>query len=557
MDGLPLLPPLNSNMHITEALPAQRQWPRGRARGLLLLVFVLHALLGAALGLSVDEAHYALYAAHPALSYFDHPPLVGWLQWPLVALSAPTAVLRLLPGLLWLATMLLVHRLALRLCTPAAAGLQSGSWRAPEAGERAGIWALLVLLLAPLMHILGIGLLPDTLLMLWSAALMLQTLRLMPPGQSDAHAGAPGTAELGLGPWLLLGLLLGLAGLSKYTAIFTALAVALCLLWAHGPRLLRQPGLWLATLLALILVSPVAIWNAQNQWISFAYQAKHGAGSNWQGIHLARFLVVQMLAFGPLLLWGVAGVRDVAARQRVVLGFFAIPFAVLAALAGGGSSLPHWTAPAWVALAPFAGIALARRWDSGRRALVKALVLLQALACLALPAAMVSAGMPFMQGRTASAEASDAPNPFADLHGWDAAGERAKTLAAEQQLDAVAVQNWTLASRIGWYARPLKVYVLEDRFDQFDLWAGKLAVGGSALLVDWSQLPYETPLGAHGFAQCTWLDGQEVRRLGYSVSRFDFYACSGWTAKPQPRLRAAPSPAAPAAAVATTPASAP
>jgi hypothetical protein len=485
------------------------------------------------LGLSVDEAHYALYAAHPALSYFDHPPLVGWLQWPLVAEGAPTAVLRLLPGLLWLATALLVYRLALRLGASSAWGASRlpGQPRA----ERSAFWALLVLLLAPLLHILGIGLLPDTLLMFWSAALMLQTLRLMEAAQLAR-----------LSQWLLLGLLLGLAGLSKYTAIFTAVAVALCLLSAHGAGVLRQPGLWLATLLALALVSPVALWNAQNHWVSFAYQAKHGAGSAWQGVQVLRFLLVQLLAFGPLLLWGFAGVRQVAPVERVVLGFFVIPFAVLAALSGGGSSLPHWTAPAWVALAPMAGIGLARGWQTGRRTLVKTLLLWQALACVALPAVMVTAGMPFLQGRAASAESSDAPNPFADLHGWDAAGERAKALAAQHHLDAVAVQNWTLASRIGWYARPLKVFVLEDRFDQFDLWAGKLPVGGNALLVDWSQLPYETPLGAHGFARCDRLDAQEVTRLGYSVSRFDFYACNGWAGQPQPRLRAAPlSPAQP------------
>jgi hypothetical protein len=60
-------------------LPSLKAWLADlppRWRGGLLLALALHLLLGAALGLSVDEAHYALYAAHPALSYFDHPPLV-------------------------------------------------------------------------------------------------------------------------------------------------------------------------------------------------------------------------------------------------------------------------------------------------------------------------------------------------------------------------------------------------------------------------------------------------------------------------------------------------
>jgi len=538
MDGRFVLRLNYLNMHRSTELPPP-------ARLQLAVVFMLHALLGAFLGLSVDEAHYALYAAHPALSYFDHPPLVGWAQWPLVALGAPTALLRMVPGVVWLGTMLLVYRLTLRLAAARGPhqGIQANEHN-EAAAQTAGCWALAVLLLAPLLHILGIGLLPDTLLMFWSVALMLQTLRLMERKHADA-----------LPQWLALGALLGLAGLSKYTAIFSAAAVALCLLWAHGLALLRKPGLWWGTLLALLLVSPVAIWNAQNQWVSFVYQAKHGAGSSqWQALHLARFLVLQLLAFGPLLLWGGAGLRAVAAPHRILIAFFAIPFAVLAWLSGGGSSLPHWTAPAWVALAPFAGMGLAKTWASGRRLGLQALMLLQALACIGLLAAMLSGGMPFLAGQTASAESSDAPNPFADLHGWDAAGARAKELAAQQGLTAVVVQNWTLASRIGWYAWPLKVHVQEDRFDQFDLWAGKLPKGGDALLLDWSQLPYETPQAPHGFAHCSLLERLPVQRLGYALSHFDFYACRGWTGAPQPRLRQAKPTAPPSAPPSTAPA---
>ena len=31
-------------------------------------------------GLGVDEAHYVLYGIHLDLSYFDHPPLIGWIE---------------------------------------------------------------------------------------------------------------------------------------------------------------------------------------------------------------------------------------------------------------------------------------------------------------------------------------------------------------------------------------------------------------------------------------------------------------------------------------------
>jgi hypothetical protein len=81
------------------------------------------------------------------------------------------------------------------------------------------------------------------------------------------------------------------------------------------------------------------------------------------------------------------------------------------------------------------------------------------------------------------------------------------------------------------------VHVLEDRFDQFDLWAGDLPAGGNTLLVDWSQMSYEVPLGTHGFAQCTPLAQQTVRKLGYALAEFRFFACRGWSGNPRPSLR--------------------
>jgi hypothetical protein len=482
---------------------------------LLGLVSFLHFCMGGLLGLSVDEAHYALYAAHLDWSYFDHPPLVGWVQWPLVALNAPTVVLRLVPEVLWLGTAILVFRLTGRLAT--------------QAPSQSGFWAVLAFALAPLPHVLGIGLLPDTLLMFFTLALMWITLDLL-----DAT-----TARRPL-PWLALGVALGLAGLSKYTAILAAVAVALCLVGAQGVAILRNRWLWMAVVVALVLVMPVAYWNYNNHWISFSYQAKHGAGGGWQVAHVLRFLVLQLLVYGPLLLWGWVGLGPkVGASARSLLLFFGVPFLVLAALSGGGTSLPHWTAPAWVALAPFAGIGLARALQRGRRWVIVALALAQALVCAVVFGLMLTAGLPFITNTTGQGNSSAPSNPFADLHGWDAAGEHARALAAQHQLHSVSVQNWTLASRLGWYARPLPVHVLEDRFDQFDLWAGDLPVGGDTLLVDWSQLAYALPLGAHGFADCTLLDTQDVRRLGIPIASFRFHACHNWSGQPQPRLQGA------------------
>lgn len=490
---------------------------------LLLGHALLHFGLGWALGLSGDEAHYALYAAHPALSYYDHPPLVGWVQWPLVALGAPDGLLRLLPEALWLATALFIFSIARRLQGLLSAGSSAG-------GADAGWWAVLAYSLAPVLHVLGIGLLPDTLLMFFTAALVWQTLRLLDAAEVQ-HLNA----------WLLLGALLGLAGLAKYTAIFAALPVAACLLAAHGLRLLRRPAPWLALGLAVLLVLPVFIWNAQNDWISFTYQLHHGAGSHWQWQQLAGFLLAQVLLY-PLLLWGAFGLRRAvlggAGLRRPwawLLSFFVLPFVVLAYLSGGGSSLPHWTAPAWVALAPLAGVGLAALWAAGRKRLIWVMGGVQGFFTLALYGLMLTAGPIWLQAEAPGSTQAETINPFTDFYGWDAAGAKAQQLAREKQVTRLAVQNWTLASRLAWYARPLPVHVIAPGFDQFSLWSGELPQGADAVLLDWSQMAYRLPVGDGMFQRCEPLDSLAVAHAGRPVARFSFYHCSGWGGRPAPR----------------------
>jgi len=488
---------------------------------LLLGHSLLHFGLGWALGLSGDEAHYALYAAHPDLSYYDHPPLVGWIQWPLVALNAPDGLLRLIPQALWVVTGLLVFACGRR--------LQEVFAPAAGAADAAGLWAVGAFSLAPVLHVLGIGLLPDTLLMTLTAATLWQTLRMLDGAQVQR-----------LRAWLLLGALLGLAGLSKYTAIFVALPVLACLLAAHGWRLLLRPAPWIALLLAVGLVLPVFVWNAQHGWISFTYQLHHGAGSQWQGSQVVLFMLAQLLMY-PLLAWGALGLRRarmsgggvrLRSPQGGLLGFFALPFGVLMYLSGGGSGLPHWTAPAWVALAPFAGVGLAALWSSGRRRLIWVLGSVQVLSCLALYGLMLTAGPTWLRSSGAQPETI---NPLADFYGWDTAGRKAQQLARQHQLSHLAVQNWTLASRLAWYARPLPVHVLDPAFDQFSLWSGDLPVGADALLMDWSQMAYKLPVGEGRFQRCTPLDTLAIERAGRPVARFSFYRCSHWGGHPAPK----------------------
>ena len=68
--------------------------------------------LGAALPITADEAYFTLWGRYPALGYYDHPPMVGWLLAPLVAVSQAEWVVRL-PSILLPAALALLARQAL------------------------------------------------------------------------------------------------------------------------------------------------------------------------------------------------------------------------------------------------------------------------------------------------------------------------------------------------------------------------------------------------------------------------------------------------------------
>ncbi len=494
-----------------------KQTPYAWALLLVALGTIIHLALGFTTELSVDEAHYALYADRLAWSYFDHPPLVGWVQWPLVAINAPDGILRLIPIVLWIISCALVHQIAEQL------------WNfyypqsEPQSSSRAGLFALAVIVFAPLPHVLAVGLVPDSLLTPLALGIMWMALRwIMQDGQYR------------MSQWILLGVLFGLAGLSKYTAVLYVLAFSVACLSAPRWSTLKEPGFYIAILIALLFVSPVFLWNGAHDWISFRYQIDHGAGGTWQWRRVAAFIGIQIGVFGFLPLLGSWSVLRGSTTQSptkllILFIFFALPFAVFGVLSGGGG-LPHWTTPSWFCLAPLAGLGLTLLWEQGKRWLISLFLAIQGTFVAVGLTLVMTAGYPIAsQMKT---------NPLADLYGWRSVSTLANLLVKELGASGIAVQNWTLASRVAWYARPTPVFVLDDRYDQFDLWFGSLPEGSNVILLNWSQMSFKPPVGEGQFRSCRLLDRLSIGHMGEPLSQFELSYCQGWGGKAKPQREA-------------------
>ena len=448
----------------------------------------LHQLL-----LSFDEAHYALYGYYPALSYFDHPPLVGWVQLVMQKLFSSTSVaseffLRL-PAVLSSVGVLIALWFSLdskNLTAIPGGGVKEGGGvkaslvneATPDKKTQEVKWiiAFILFLSCPVFFGLGFVFLPDSLVLLLTLPIMLQTRK---AARSDGWLD-----------YLILGILLGVCGLAKYTALLLAISASIYILMYRGWGIVITLRPWITLMTALLIFSPVIIWNIQHSGASFTYQLAHGFARNWlDWVHILIAQISQMVAYMPLVyFFGLAaGVWALVKKRRefyINLVFAIPPFIILAISPAFGKFLPHWIAYMFLLLLPVAAsmiyeLGIYRLWKGPKRrfelkiALVICLILSFAVI---LPLRMLVSGF----------EVRMPPyfHPWGYVVGWDETSNQIiEDSKIDPQYNVVFTNGWYYASSLAWYARPMKVIPLDKRIDQFDVWFGSPQVGQSGYLV--------------------------------------------------------------------------
>ena len=301
----------------------------------------------ASLGLGVDESYTIVIARQLSLSYFDHPPLHLWIAHAAALIFGESVAIRLPFVALFAVTGWLIFLMSRRLFGPRAALIALFCLNAtPFFFASAGAWVV-----------------PDgpMLCALSAAALLLTTLFFEPVEAARRWR-----------LWLGVGLALGLAGLAKYNAIFFPLGLLIFILGAPSQRhWLRSGAPYVSAALALLLLAPVLIWNAQHDWISFNFQSARGALSgHWRPDQSLTMLAGEAAFLAPWLfaplaaaligaIW--AGRRDERQFFLVCLALPAILFFTLAPL-WGQRGLPHWPMPGWIFVYPLMGAWLDKGW---------------------------------------------------------------------------------------------------------------------------------------------------------------------------------------------------
>jgi hypothetical protein len=273
-----------------------------------------------------DEAYYWVWSKNLQLGYFDHPPMVAYVNALFCTVFGDT---------------LFAVRLATVSCLSGAAvfiyALTARVFTAHSA-----LLALLLFLLTPTAN-LGFSLhtIDSPLILFWSMALYY--------GYKAIFGGSRRA-------YLLTGVGLGAALLSKYTAVLFVGFLGLFLLLTK-PRTLLRPHVWMALGVALLLFSPVLVNNFQHGFASFMHQYTHGSATElairldtFGDFFLGQFVVVSPVFMGLLIVTSLkcrCWWSDVQRRYLMLSFLFPLVFFLYKALfkrmeLNSISEVSHW-----------------------------------------------------------------------------------------------------------------------------------------------------------------------------------------------------------------------
>ena len=350
---------LVASPHTATLLPRAQMPTLDRpATGLLVtlagVAFVAHMLVAGNYGYFRDELYYIADGRHLQLGYVDQPMLMGWLAALLRVIAGDSLVaIHIIPALACALIIVITGLIAREL----------------GGGRMAQLVAGVAALFSVASMATGSIFSMDVLDQLWWALASLIVVRLVRREEPRL--------------WLLIGLVVAIALLTKLTVLFFGLALVLGLLATPERRYLRTPWPWLGGGIAFVGLLPYLIWNALNGWPTWEFWHHYGGiGTAPLAFFIAQVDQMNPLAF-PLAAAGlVYYFRRAGARYRLLGWTFVFAYLVLTLLrtktyflapaypilfAAGAVAFERWALrpwlawirPAYVALIALAGILLA------------------------------------------------------------------------------------------------------------------------------------------------------------------------------------------------------
>ncbi len=229
------------------------------------IIFRIYYISSGSLDLSPDEAHYWEWSRRLDLSYYSKGPLIAYL------IHAGTSVLgdnvfgiRGMAVLFSVLSSVVLYKLIKDLYD----------------NIPAAVFGSLLFQIIPLYAPFGIIFSIDSpFIFFWILSLYAFWLAVNNSTQftvlNYSNKDTPAFSLSGYKTWVIVGITAGLGLLAKYTMAFFFLCGFLFLLFSDKRWLLWTAKPYLALLTAILIFSPVIIWNIQNDWVTLKHTAGH------------------------------------------------------------------------------------------------------------------------------------------------------------------------------------------------------------------------------------------------------------------------------------------
>ena len=504
------------------------------------IAIIVKVALSFLLELGNDEVYYYTYAVQPDWNHFDHPPMVGWM----IQLSTL--------NLNWVST------LSMRLGSILAAAIST--WIVFRIGalihnERAGwIAALLYTCSIYTSIIAGLFIMPDSpQLLFFTGSIYLMTKWVVKP-----HL----FTKLN---WLVLGLLIGLATLSKVHGLYLWIGFGGFLLF-HQLKTLKQPFLYIAVVITLLALIPILYWNIAYDFITYKFHSKRVLHS---GIQVASFFqqiageffyqnpLIYISCLIPLLrfkkLKAIFQVQSTSNQKSTslvsLLLWLSLPLiALFWSISLFNPTLPHWTGPGFIALFLLAGV----YWSETSKKLIPNLIQWALGFFVVLVIGFIGLVHVFpIQLGSKSPDNLGEYNPINDVTGWNQFSAEFKTLVQQdtsrgmQAKAPIIVSKWFPAGHILFYTarstqkQVIAIGALEDvhKFAWLNQDQPNLQIGQDAYFIQPSNLPFDpTQSILPYFEKMGKTDTIQIKQRGLLLRNFYVYRFKNCQKIPAPIL---------------------
>ncbi|MCX7910184.1 MAG: glycosyltransferase family 39 protein [Endomicrobia bacterium] len=467
----------------------------------LFLTSLFRIFLVGLFGLTDDEAHYWQYSQHIDFSFYDHPPLVGYLIYVFTHLLGNNLYgVRFSAIICFLVSSIYFYKLTKEIFD-----------------EKVAFYTYLLFSFVPVVFVGSIIMLPDAPLGVFWMMYIFYFYKFMITNNTiflylSAIAG-------------------GFALLSKYNAIFLFVSSFIIFIIKKELRnYIFKKDFYYSYILSLLIFSPVIFWNIAHNFASFTYQLSR-ANFSTKTFNFKIFgenLLFQSIYISPVVFLTIIFcviyflVRKEDFRYKFLI-YFCLPGVIFFNLVGLKSRiLPHWPSIFYISCLPLIFLI-------DKKKISYYLCLISSFLISLFIVLVVLFGVIKLPENLADKDTPD------KLYGWDIAAKEAYSLVNLYNIDFILTHKYYVAGQIRFAlakyyknSKIVEVFCLDDYLNQYDFWNKNLVKFDkkNALFITEGRFKEEVFLKEIPFSNIKALSVVSFRKNKFWPPRvFKFYLC--------------------------------